>query len=375
MLNFKNETKVGLLAIIALAAAFWGYKFLKGQNVLTSSQIFYVKYANVDQLRPSSPVFINGLQVGMVKDISIDKTDDKTLIVTINIEKGIQIPKDATADIIGLTLMGGKAVEIVIPHPCDGDGCAQSEDYLLGTTRSIARSLLGDPAQLDAYVAKLRMAFDTLADPNSPEGLGPSMKAMETTLMNLALVSAKLDAMLAQNRSDVASTMSNVAAITQNLKGSNSDIAATMSNLKAVSEQIKGAGVDGTAKKAGAALDSMILALGALKSTLDGAERAVGNVELMANKMVSGEGTAGKLLNDEAAYLQLVSSMRQISLFLQDFRLNPKRYTTVKAKVFGKNKTPDYKTPFEDPAYQVMFDSLGYDYFLRRKEALEGEKK
>lgn len=374
MLNLKNETKVGILAVVAFMAAFWGYKFLKGQNVLTSEQIFYVKYANVDQLRPSSPVFINGYQVGIVTAISIDKTDDKTMIVTLNVDKGIDIPKDATADIIGLTLMGGKAIEIVIPHPCEGDGCAKSKDYLQGTTRSIARSLLGDPAQLDAYVAKLRMAFDTLADPNSPEGLGPSMKAMETTLVNLALVSAKLDAILSQNRSDLAATMSNVAAITQNLKGSNSDIAATMSNLKAVSEQIKGSGVDATAKKAGVAIDSMILALGSLRNTLNGAEKAMGNVELLASKIVSGEGTAGKLLNDEAAYLQLVSSMRQVSLFLQDFRLNPKRYTTVKAKVFGKNKTADYKTPYDDPAYQVLFDSLGYDYFLRRKAAEEEKK-
>jgi phospholipid/cholesterol/gamma-HCH transport system substrate-binding protein len=368
-MTINNETKVGILAIVALAAAFWGYKFLKGQNVLTSAQIFYVKYANVDQLRPSSPVFINGLQVGLVKDITVDKQDDKTLIVTLNIDKGIEIPKDATADIIGLTLMGGKAIEIVIPHPCEGDGCAQSETYLEGRTRSLARSLLGDPAELDAYVAKVRMAFDTIADPNSPEGLGPSMKAMETTLVNLALVSANLNSILAQNRNDLAATMSNVADITRNLKGSNSDIAATMANLKAVSDQIKGAGIDGTAKKAGAALDSIILTLGTLRNSLEITEKSLGSVEALASNLVNGNGTAGKLLTDDAAYFQLVNSSRQISLFLQDFRLNPKRYTTVKAKVFGKNRTKDYKSPLEDPAYQMLFDSLGYDYYQRLKAA------
>ncbi len=363
----RNETKVGILAIIALAAAFWGYKFLKGQNVLTSSQIFYVKYANVDQLRPSSPIFINGHQVGIVTNISMDQEDDKSLIVTLNVQNGIDIPKDATADIIGLTLMGGKAIEIVIPHPCDGAGCAKSESYLQGTTRSIARSLLGDPAQLDAYVAKVRAAFDTIADPNSPEGFGPSMKAMETTLINLALVSAKLDAMLAQNRSELAATLSNVADITGNLKGSNSDIAATMANLKAVSEQIKGAGVDATAKRAGVALDSIILTLGTLRNTLESTERSLGSVETLAGNLVSGKGTAGKLLTDETAYFQLMNTSRQISLFMQDFRLNPKRYTTIKPKIFGRNRTPEYKSPLEDPAYQALFDSLGYDYYLRIK--------
>ena len=96
MFKFRNETKVGILAIVAMGAAFWGYQFLKGKNVLTSSQTFYVKYANVDQLRPSAPIFVSGLQVGMVKDIHIDAEDGKSLIVELNIEKDVRIPKDAT---------------------------------------------------------------------------------------------------------------------------------------------------------------------------------------------------------------------------------------------------------------------------------------
>ena len=94
MLKLRNETKVGLLAVFALAAGFWGYKFLKGVNLLSSSQTFYIRYKNVDQLRPSSPVFISGLQVGMVKDIYVDKEDDTSLIVELNLEKGVQIPKE-----------------------------------------------------------------------------------------------------------------------------------------------------------------------------------------------------------------------------------------------------------------------------------------
>ena len=375
MFKFRNETKVGILAIVAMGAALWGYQFLKGKNVLSSSQTFYVRYANVDQLRPSAPIFVSGMQVGMVKDIHIDAEDDKSLIVELNIEKNIQIPKDATASIIGLTLMGGKAIDIVIPHPCDGDGCARSGDYLQGTTRSLAQSLLGDPKELDVYVAKLRMAFDTLADPNSKEGFGPSVKAMETTLVNLALVSAKLDALLAQNRANLGATLSNVAGITQNLKNSNSDIAAALSNLKAVSEQIKGAGVDATAKKAGVALDSIILALGSLKNTLNSTEKTIAKVDGIAGRLANGEGTAGRLLTDDVLFEEIVRTSRQLSLITQDLRLNPKRYNTVKLKIFGKNKTGDYTLPTDDPAYRMLLDSLDRDFFLKRKAAMEGDKK
>jgi hypothetical protein len=53
---------------------------------------------------------------------------------------------------------------------------------------------------------------------------------------------------------------------------------------------------------------------------------------------------------------------------MQDLRLNPKRYNTVKLKLFGKNKTPNYANPLEDPAYQLLIDSLERDYLRKSKQ-------
>jgi hypothetical protein len=58
---------------------------------------------------------------------------------------------------------------------------------------------------------------------------------------------------------------------------------------------------------------------------------------------------------------------RHLSLLEQDLRLNPKRYTTLKVKVFGKNKTPGYTNPLEDPAYQMLIDSLEKDHQMKMK--------
>ena len=362
MLKLRNETKVGILAIFALAAAFWGYKFLKGVNILTSSQTFYVRYQNVDQLRPSAPIFISGLQVGMVKDIYVDKEDDKSLIVVLNLDKGVQIPKDATASIIGLTLMGGKAVQINIPHPCEGDGCAKSGDFLNGDTQSLARSLLGDPAELDIYVQKLRMAFDTIANPDDPNGLGPTVKALESSLMSIASITHKLDRFLDASTSNISATASNAAAITQNLQKSNKDISDAIANLSAVSAQLKNAGLDATAKSATTALDSVIVAMNALKGTLNSTQATISKVDSIAGHLSSGQGSLGKLLTDDELYFNLSRTTRHLALLEQDIRLNPKRYTTVKLKVFGKNKTGNYVSPIDDPAYQLVLDSLEKDY-------------
>jgi phospholipid/cholesterol/gamma-HCH transport system substrate-binding protein len=366
MLNFQKETRIGIVALIAAALAFGGYKFLKGANLLSSSQTFYVKYANVDQLRPSAPIFINGLQVGTVKDIRVDKTDDNTLIAVLNVDRGIEVPKDAIAAIIGLTLMGGKAIELVIPRPCEGDDCAPSESYLRGETRSIARSLLGDPNDLDAYVARVRSGFDSLANPNAPNGLGPSLLALENTLQNMEQLTARLNGVLAESAAGIKGTTDNTAAITASLRDSNSDLNRTLANLAAISNELKNAGLSNTTAKATQAIDSMILTLSSLQGTLTTTEAAITHVGTLAGNLSSGQGSLGKLLTDDELYNNLERTTRQLALLEQDLRLNPGRYTDVRVRLLRKKKV-DYQVPSMDPAYARLLDSLERDYQMRQR--------
>jgi len=371
MFKLNNETKVALLAIAAIALAIWGFKFLKGINILTTSRTFYVKYDNVDQLRPSSPVFIQGLQVGMVKSLYIDKNDDKTIIAVLNIDTDADIPKDAVAVIIGQSLMGGKAVELVITHPCNGDDCAESGDYLIGGTKSFLRSILGEPGELDAYTEKLQRGlttvWDSIADPNDPRGVGRSLLALEKSLNNIEQVTLKLSHLLDASSKGVTATANNTAELTRVLSTNSDDISKTLENLSAISEQLKNAGLDKSTQKATQALDSITLSLSALRATLGVTGKTVSRVDTLAQRLLQGKGLAGKTLTDEELYDNLVRTSRHLQLLVQDLRLNPKRYNTVKLKIFGKNKTPDYNNPLEDPAYQLMIDSLERNYSKQLK--------
>lgn len=371
MLKLNNETKIALLAIAAVALAIWGFKFLKGINILTTSRTFYVRYDNVDQLRASSPVFIKGLQVGMVKRLYIDKADDKTIIAELNIDTDADVPKDAIAQIVGLTLMGGKAIELVITHPCDGDGCAKSGDYLQGGFKSFLQSVVGEPGQIDVYTEKLKYAlttvWDSIADPNDPQGMGRSLVALEKTLVNMEQVSMQLSRLLSASSAGFAATANNTAELTKALNGNSKDISNTLANLSVLSQQLKDAGLDQSSKKATAAIDSVTVSLAALRNTLAATGRTVSRVDTLAQGLLQGKGSAGKVLTDEELYANLVRTSRQLQLFVQDLRLNPKRYTTVKLKVFGKNKTKKYENPLDDPAYQLMVDSLEREYSKRIK--------
>lgn len=359
MLKISNETKIALLAIAAIALGIWGFKFLKGQNVLTLSKNFSVRYDNVQDLRVSAPIFIRGLQVGSVKKIFIDPTDDQTIVVVLNIESGFDVPKDAVATITSPTFMGGRAIELEFDHPCSDD-CAEDGDYLRGSSRSFLAGMIA-PGELDAYTERLRKGLtiniDSLAKAN-PESFAGTFEALDNSLKNIESLTHKLDHLLAASARGLTLTVDNAAALTGSLKDNRDEISSILSNLDTLSRQLKGAGLNQSAYKAGQTLDSLTQRLSDLRRTLVTTEKTIATVDTLAQNLLKGKGVAGKLLTDDVMAQDFERTLRHTQLLLQDFRLNPKRYTTVKLKVFGKNKTPGYTTPFQDPIYTMQVDSL-----------------
>ncbi|MBK8425607.1 MAG: MCE family protein [Lewinellaceae bacterium] len=370
-MKINNETRIALLALVAVGLAIWGFKFLKGIDVFSASQTFYVRYDNVDQLTASSPVFIRGLQVGTVRDLYIDKADDKTIIAVLDIQPDVDIPKDAIATIVGQSLMGGKAVDIFITRPCEGDDCAESGAYLQGAFKSFLQSIVGEPGQIDAYTDRLRKGLsinlDSLAkaNPNSPAA---SIESLDRSLRNLELMTNRINQLLASSSAGISATANNAAEITRGLRDSNKDISALIANLSEVSAQLKNADLSKSTAKAVSTLDSVTQSLTALRGTLSTTERTISRVDTLAQNLINGEGLVGKSLTDEALYDNLVRTTRHMNLLMQDLRLNPKRYTTVKLKIFGKNKTKGYANPLDAPAYQILLDSLERDYQQRIKQ-------
>ncbi|MFN4081303.1 MAG: MlaD family protein [Saprospiraceae bacterium] len=369
MLKINNEMKVALLAIIAISLGFWGFKFLKGVNVLSSTKTLYVRYSQVDQLRPSNPVLLSGFQVGLVQDMYIDKEDGKSIIVAINLNSGVEVHKNTRAIIVGTGLMGGKAIVLETPGPCQGPDCARHKDWLQGQTKSFIESLVGDPAQIDAYTERLRIGltsvYDSIADPNDPQGLGRSLVALERTLLHLEKITDRIDRIAQSNEASISRTMNSVAGITANLNAREKDINAIIANLGDLSAQLKNAGIDQGAQTAIRTLDSLTLSLSALRATLNTTRQSMTRIDTLAQNLAAGKGSAGKILTDEEFYENLTRTTRHLQLLLQDLRLHPKRYNTVKLKIFGKNKTPGYEIPYDDPAYLRLLDSLERDYSRR----------
>jgi phospholipid/cholesterol/gamma-HCH transport system substrate-binding protein len=359
MFKISNETKIALLAIAAVAIGIWGFKFLKGQNVLTLSNDFFVRYDNVQDLRVSAPVFIRGLQVGSIKKIYIDPQNGRSIIVVINIDGEFDVPKNALATITSPSFMGGRAIELEYERACTDD-CAKSGDYLQGNTRSFLEGII-HPGEIDVYAERIRKGLtiniDSLAKAN-PESFAGTFEALDNSLKNIEMLTHRLDRLLAANERSLSLTVDNAAALTGAFNTNMDEINSILTNLDTLSRQLKNAGFDQSSQKAGRTLDSLTASLSDLRHTLSAATTTVSRVDTLAQNLLQGKGTAGKLLTDEVVAEDLERTLRHTQLLLQDFRLNPKRYTTVKLKVFGKNKTKGYETPYNDPIYTMQIDSL-----------------
>lgn len=353
----SKETKIGLLAAVVIALTIWGLKFLKGQNILSNNRTFYVEYNDVSNLKPSTPVLFNGLEIGVVKDIYPHKSDASKIIVELNIEKDIKIPKSAKAVQFSSSVMGSKAIKLTYDKPCNGADCAVSDDYLAGDNLGLLQSMVTED-DVDAYMKKLgsglNSAFDSLSqkvmNSDANGAMAKSMNDIQIILSNLVSTTSRLNKVMAESSENISGTMRNLNTITGNFTKNNDQLNSIIGNFASISREIKEAGVGSTITKTQTTMKDANGAINELQATLTKANSSFEKLSGILTKIESGQGTLGKLMEDKKLYDNLEGTSKQLQLLLQDFRLNPKRYVNV--SVFGK-KQKKYEVPEEDPAENI----------------------
>src|ERR1700744_5346815 len=97
MSKISNETKIGVLAVVALVALILGFNFLKGSSLFQHTKKIYAVFDNVEGLELSNAVQIDGLTVGSISAINeSDKDLSDGIVVTITMKKDVHIPKNST---------------------------------------------------------------------------------------------------------------------------------------------------------------------------------------------------------------------------------------------------------------------------------------
>ena len=309
-MKISNETKVGILTIVALVILIVGFNFLKGKDVFSRSKKIYAVFKELGTLEKSNEVKINGLPIGNVYDKKERDKDVSAVVVTISLTRDINIPKNSVA-YISSSLVGSSYIVIERGNSTEMMG---NGDTL--TTR-METGILGDvKAQMNPTMARIRDVLDSLKETLSGVNgmLNMENKAyLKQTLANLSQASNALNGLLDNQNGALAKTLNNAQAMTESLKNNSADITATIGNAKKISEKL-------------AALE--------LQPTIDSLNTMISSLKTTAAKFNSPDGTLGALMNDKTLYNKLNDAILSAEILIDDLRTHPKRY--VNLSIFGK---------------------------------------
>jgi len=316
-LKLSREIKTGIIVIGGILLFVMGFSFLKATPIFNNSKTFYSVYTHVGGLQPGTQVSINGFNVGNVNKITF-KNGSGNLVVTFSVDSDFEFSKNSTAELYDTGIIGGKGIQI---NPVfDGAPIAQSGDTLSsnikpGLTDLLQQKLAPLQSKIEGAVTNadsLLINFNEVLDEETKKNLRESIKGLNTTVQSFQSTAATLNSLLAENKGKLDSSITNINTIT--------------TNFSILSDSLAQVG---------------------LANTIRSLETTIGNLNKMMAKMEKGEGTLGKLMNNDELYNNLSEASKELDLLLQDFRLNPKRYVNV--SVFGK-KQKEYEIIENDPA-------------------------
>ena len=284
---FTKEVKIGLVTIISMVLLYFGINYLKGINLFKPANHYFVSFTNIEGITVSSPVYVEGFKVGLVRNIFYDYTTTNKITVEIRLEDAMKINKGSYV-IVRNSLLGGAELHIklnkyVEDYLTSGESIEgrMEEDMMASVQEKILPGVEALLPKLDTILTGLQRIV------NHP-ALTESLVHIERTTGSLESSARELDQLLAND----------VPVIVSNLKTISSNFTEVSSNLKSLD----------------------------ISTTIRLVNTTLKNVEATTNKLNSSDNSLGLLLNDKALYDNLTNTMDSANKLLIDLKENPKRY-------------------------------------------------
>lgn len=315
-MKISREVRIGFVVILTLSIAVWGFNWLKGNNIFVKSREYYAVYTNVGGLSTSSPVLVNGFQVGAVSDIQLMKDHPGLVLVTFKItNKGFKFPRDSEAKLASPSLLGGKVIEIMIGDSMNGNSLVYAKP---GDTL-FTRYELDLQGQVNAMVAPLKIKVEnllsnidsilipiqTILNDQTARKLAEGLGRIPAIIANLERITYKIDTLISSEKNKLSRIFSNVESISANLKNNNDKISSILDNVEEITDS---------------------LAKSNFKKAIANATSILQKIDNIVTKIDNGEGTLGALINDDKLYLEIDSAARNLNFLVDDIGQNPERY-------------------------------------------------
>ena len=296
-MKFTKEIKIALVAIVGILIMYFGINFLKGINLFSSNNYYYMTFEDIQGLGASTPVYADGYKVGTVDAVDFDYGQTGPIKVKADINKELRIPKGSQAEIVK-DLMGNIQVNLLLANNprerIEPGGIIPGavNDGALGKVSAMVPTIEKMLPKLDSILGSLNVL---LADP----ALAASLHNIQTITGDLTVSTKELNTLMA---------------------GLNKQVPGMINRANGV--------LDNTQK-----LTSNLASLD-VQGTLDKVNETLESAQTFANNLNSNKGTLGLLMNDPQLYNNLNATMRDADSLVVNLKQHPKRY--VHFSLFGK---------------------------------------
>lgn len=296
MKYITKEVRIGIAGIIALCVLVYGINYLKGINMFKPSSHFYVKFKNVNGLAKSSPVFADGVRVGIVRDIYYDYNQAENVVVEVELDTELRIPKGSSAELTS-ELMGGVRMDILLTNN-------PREKYAIGDTipgklnNGMMESVAALMPQIEQMLPKLDSIMTSLNTILGDQSIPATLHSVEKMAANLEVTSGQLKVLMGRD----------IPQLTGKLNTLGDNFISISDNLKKID----------------------------YANTFNEIEQTLANVKIVTEKLNSKDNTVGLLLNDPQLYNNLNATTANAASLLEDLKEHPKRY--VHFSLFGKKE-------------------------------------
>lgn len=293
MSKMTKEVRIGIAFVVALFLLYFGLNFLKGVNIFTPANSYTVAFNNVAGMLIADPVTVNGLKIGQVFEMKLDPDNKDQVLVQIQMDKGVKIPKGSKLA-LDVGMLSGTNLMLEIND--QATEFYEPGDILQGYKKSGLMDVATNLApKIESFLPKLDSILtgvDKLV--NNP--------ALASTLGNVD----KMTADFAQSSREINTLL---ASLNKEMPAMTSKLGNTMDNIEQLS--LKASEMD-------------------IAATFNKLDSTMANLQHLSAGLASKDSSIGLLLNDRQLYDSLNQTISNMSLLLKDVKENPSRYINVK---------------------------------------------
>lgn len=296
-MKLTKEIKIALVAIVGILIMYFGINFLKGMNLFSTNNAYYMTFDDIQGLGASTPIYADGYKVGTVDGMEYDYKENGPIKVKVDINKDLRIPQGSKAEIVK-DLMGNLQVNLLLAN--NPRERVEPGGIIPGAVNG---GMMDKAANLVPVVEKMLPKLDSiltsvnalLADP----ALAASLHNVETITSNLTVSTRELNTLMA--------------GLNKQVPGMIGKANGVLDNTNRLTANLASLDVQGT--------------LNRVNQTLESAHQ-------FTEKLNSNQGSLGLLMNDTKLYDNLTSTMSHADSLVIDLKAHPKRY--VHFSVFGR---------------------------------------